>query len=606
MALLFSKDNLEAVPISYEFVYGAATTTWGDRLNSVSPVNSSSELEDGGYRIGDLTAEFIDTDGSLWGSLGHGTSCLGSNFYFSAYVGGTMEFAGFHDATRWQRLNTGNSGTYRVHSGKITKVTRSNRLVKITSKNNMRLLSEMRYNFPFATSSEIWTPLGSYFFKSGNLRSGSYSKSCFNLSDDNKEFSVIAAISTTAVSNAVTTYGDVASRGTETLPAGSGYAFLGSTFIYAVPQYRFSGSYLGTFIGTVDNEEEAVNLGYANVAAAEAAKTFGSYYMINKTRLNARGASFSGSHFLYQQSQLVMEGNPATIFKELLTGAVAYPYFTFASDMDNTGFSELGSFTAFSSFRGDLNPETKLVIGDIKNFMESIGCLFAVTTENKFRPVAYGPKNLVSQSFGSFGTNDVIDSEVSNSIEDFRNRIEYNYDYDPKANSYRKRFGTTLPGWAVDNDRPFIVESKWLRNDNEAQVQTARLITQLRFGIPRYEIDLSLNKLDVEVGSLYVFSDPNTLTSGGTKIVQVVGFDKDFNDSRRVRVTARDGELLTIRRGYAFWGTKTALPGDAGMGTHTAIWSQTLNGFWYEVQGIIYGTAAGINTELFGTKFVYW
>lgn len=92
MAYTLGTANANGVPTSVDFSFNGVAVNWGrDNLYSMSPLSNRSESVDGSYELSDLDVELIDTNGSIWGSLGNGTTAFYKPFSATVYVGGRLE-----------------------------------------------------------------------------------------------------------------------------------------------------------------------------------------------------------------------------------------------------------------------------------------------------------------------------------------------------------------------------------------------------------------------------------------------------------------------------------------------------------------------------------
>lgn len=601
--MLYGTQQLSGLPISYFFTYDGTSVPWAlDRLDSVSPLTNSAEPVDGSYEISDLSITFDDVDGQIWGALGYGTSCLNKEVTFAAKVGGLFALD--------EPYAYGSGQPFNLHTGRITRVTRKSRQVTIASRCKMALLGSMLWNYPiFGEDSNEFNSVGTFYFCDGAFFSVSGAHPdqdpalCkFNMNDSGDEFDAYLAVATTTQSLLSSRYPIAIGRGTVTCPPPQGYHFLGSQFHWDYPMVKLRGTFLGTLFGTIQTDDEAAQFGFNSLAAADAAKVGGSMYQITKTRLSYQGGTLAGSHFMPRIGRLSFSGRPSEIYSELLTGAMVWPYFG-TSDIDGTSLAEFSLVTTYNSFSASIGPDEILAMDALKNFFNSTFSLFSVTPDNTFQIVAYGPKNLLA-TIPSLGSHDIIESETYNDIEDYYNRVQISYGY--FEGTYKKSFGTSLSGWTPSIDRPFLVESKWMNDENEAAVFTTRLLRRYQNSIPRYKLTLPLNHLGIDIGSLYTIQDVD-IRPGliGSKTIQITQYEKDISDSRDVHITGWDADSLYQRRGFAFWDSGTALPAGTGGTLNTAIWGSTLHGLNWYTSGAE-GTAPGINNNIFGTCFSFW
>jgi hypothetical protein len=580
---LFGTGNAFGVPITLAFSYDGVARDWGSTIvHHIEPITNKAESIDGNYQISDLDVEFIDTNGSLWTILGHGTTAFNKSLTLTAYVGGTMDYTN----GRFQLQNTANSATFTVHQGNVTNVVKRNRLVRIKSKNNLRLVADLEWRFPFKDEPIFGTRIGSYFFFQGTNLGSSYKTSAFDITDENEEFDIFAGITGSSIGSLGSSYPSIAGRGTlGLLPT---YHYPGTQFYFDVPRFRLKGSFLGTKQGTINTDEDAFKFGFDGIGAAEAAKTGGSY-ILNRTRLHVQNGSVSEGNRFFLQQRLSLTETPANLFREVLCGHCVNPYFG-TSDIDSVSFADSQKITAYQTFTYDVHPKETKAGDAVKNLLESVNGLFSVNTDNKFEFRAYGPRNL-QQTIGSIGSNHIIEAEQSNDIEDFKNRVVIKYGYSVDSEDFQKTYELKASNWTSASDRPLEISSKWLKVDNEAAILAQRLLTRFNRTVPRVRVTVPLNYAGVGLGSLFHVTDVDSGLDG--KVVELVGYRKDFAEERTVEFDAIDGNSLYNRKGFGYWGPGTVLPGVPVSGTSTFGWGTN-------------GTVNNINGTFYGSCFNWW
>ena len=582
MAYLFGTNTAAGVPVTLGFSFNGSAVDWGStRAYHIEPITNKAESIDGNYQISDLDVEFIDTDGSLWTSLGHGTTAFNKAFSLTAYVGGTMDYTD----GRLKLQNTGNSATFTVHQGKVTNVWKKDRLVRLKSKNNLRLISDLEWRFPYRDAPEIGTRVGTYFFFEGTNLGSHYPNSVFDISEDQEEFDLYSAVATTAIGSLGSSYPSIAGRGT--LGLLSGYHYPGTQFYFDQARYKFKGTFLGTKLGSINTDEEAVRFGFAGVGAAESAKS-GTRYILNRTRLHLSGGTVAeGNRFFFQQ-KLTLTETPAYLFRELIAGHCVSAYFG-TGDIEANSFATSARFTTYQTFSQDIEPKEIKCAGAIKNLLESVYGLFNVNVNNQFEFRAYGPRNL-QQTIGTIGSADIIEAEQSNDIEDYFNRVVLRYGHDVNSGEYQKVYELKTTDWGSSTDRPFELESKWLRVDNEAVIMAKRLLNRFKNTVPKVKFKVPLKYAGVGLGSVFAISDTDSGLS--SKIVELTGYRKDFSEDRTIEFEGADGAVLYNRKGFGYYEDGTT-PGALVSGTSTA--------------GVgTNGTVNNINETYFGSTFVWW
>lgn len=589
---LYGTGNSYGVPVTVHFRYDGTALDWGTtRLYSMSPISNSSQSIDGDYRVSDMDVEFIDTDESVWNRLGHGSTCFGKSFSATAYIGGTMSFESYgpQSQDRLRHLNLNQSATFVIHSGKVTEVNRKNRIARIRSKNNMQLISDLEWTFPFTNFWSDGTNVGSYVFFPVNFGT-TYPNSLFGRNEEGDEFECVAAVATANLSSIGATYPTIAGRGTNGLL--SDYTFPGTQFYLDFPRPVLKGSWLPTVYGTIRTDEEARRYGFENVGRAESARTISgnlATYAVNKTRFKvSNGTLPTGTRYVFQQN-FSMENTPGSLFEQLLTGHCVSPYFT-SSDLDTVALGTSMRVTAYQAFSQVIDPTAKKVSPYLKNLVESVYGNFNISPQNKFVFNAYGPRNL-QDTIQSIGSSDIIDAEVTSSIEDYCTRVKVSFAFDPDSGEFKKTVEKTSAGWSTSNDTLFEIESKWIQNQVEADIFAQRLIRRLSNGVPKVRFTTPLKYAGAELGSLFKVTDADTMLN--EKVVELTGYQKDFLDERTIAWEGMDGDAVYLRKGYGFWMNGTDMPSGNVSGTSTFGWGTS-------------GTQANINTVVYGTMFSWW
>lgn len=586
MPFVFNENTRAGAPIAYTFSYGGAEKSWGSKLMDMSDVSVKAEPLDGKFSVSELRVTLSDTDGSIWGSLGNGTTCLGSSWSATVFIGGTMSEQAYGlNGTRLYRANTGASGTYVVHSGRITDVSRKNRAVTVVSKNAMAQVADLEWRFPVRTDQYIPSyQIGSNFFFSSLEDRTNF----FDFSDDRSGYSVYAYIGT-EVSSIEGAYGTMA-EGRGSLGQVSPNIFPGTQFYFNYTRYLFKGSNLGTYTGSIRDNEAAQRFGYFSQGDAEAAKVGGTY-QINKSRLTLENESanfVNGSFFNFQQAYLDFESTPATLWREMLTGCCVNPLFA-TSTIEPDTFATSVRNTAFQTYGQRVDPKGGKVLPYLKNMIEPLRALFSLDSQNKFRFHTYGPRTYVDV-IGTIGGSEIIDSSMSSSEEDKFNRIVLKYSFGFENGSFNKVVELKATTWSNSNDYPLEMECKWITQENDAIITAQRLVSRFKDGVPRITLDVPLTRLGADIGSLYAINDDDAALS--SRVFEIVGWRKSFVDERLVRLEAWDGDKLYKQKGFAKWEDATSLTAVVS-GTSTSGWGTS-------------GTVNNINTSFFGSYFSWF
>ena len=589
-------NSRNAVPLKLRFRLNGTDISWSQPL-SINGFSNYAESIDGRYRISDLDVSFADPNGSYFATqFGRGTIGFGSSLEVVAYLGGTQEFVSHGLATSIGYLGTTGAQAATLHTGKIFGISYANRSLRIRSKTNLSLVNELKWQFPIAEFPLDFVgggyTIGSLAFMAVNLSTYAYgSESFYNYENGNSkwDFNTYTLSTSYGGGGALSVqYPAMPGRGTVAVNSvffWPGTEASGTNFYDAYRLQKGEGTYFGTYTGTIDTETEAKNYGYSGVTAAEAAKSSGVYH-INKSRLKFNNTDFGP--YVHFASKMRISGKPSDCYKLMMTGAMVTPYFG-TNDLDSTTLNESGTITAFSFFDNTIDFDEEKVIGALKEIVTTTQGLFSVNASNKFEYRAYGPKNL-RNTIPTFGTSQIISSEFNNFEEDYFNRFVIKYGYDFITGEYSNQFERKSIGWGISFDRPLTIESKWLKNPNEAAILADRLRVRYQNTIPRVSFTTNLNQVGLEIGTLVTITDVNSGVTG--KVVQVVGFDKDWTN-KIITFDCLDGESLFQRKGFSYWGTTGTLPGDAVSNSSVSGWGTA-------------GTVANINSSLYGSQFSWW
>ncbi len=586
----YGTNNAWGMPTEVEFSFNGASTPWGTaNLYSMAPLSNKAESVDGSYEISDLDVELIDTNGSIWGSLGHGTTAFNKEFSATVYLGGDMGNTAYGPSSlnRLKKQSNLGAATYYAHQGKIVDVSYKNRMVRIKSQNNLKRISDLEWRFPYHQGNALIPQvLGSYIFYTTNYATFR-PESIYDTNEEGNRFKTTFAVATSSIDGWSVTYPSISGKGT--LGRSPFYFYPGTAFYEAVTLSEFEGTWMDGKTGTINDDDDARRYGFSSAAVANAAGTYVSgTYLINKTRFHMREGTLGGTH-LYPQQNLVLTETPANLFRELVAGHCVTPYFG-TTDIEQSSFATSQRNTVYQTFSQRIDPKGGKVVPYIKDILDSTFGVFSVTTGNQFEYRAYGPRNL-NQAIGSINGTDILESSVSNNIKDAKNRVVLKYNYSPDSGGYNKQIEQKGTPWSGTTDEPFVVESKWLQDDNEARLFAKRLLARYGNTIPHVEVRVPLKYAGAGLGSLYSITDPDSGLVA--KTFEITEYSKDFTEGRDITFRGIDGDSIYNRRGFGFWMAGTLIPSGVVSGTSTLGWGTS-------------GTQANINTAVFGSMFSWW
>lgn len=601
MAYTYGTENANGVPINVAFTFDGTEVSWGrDNLESMAPLTNRSESIDGDYEISDLNITLIDTDGAIWNALGNGTTWMNKDFSATVYVGGQMGFNtyGPNGAKKLVLQDLFSSGTYPVHNGRVREVAKHNRMVRIKSRNNLAAIKDLEWRFPFTNYLLIAANYGvtpvtygsNVFYDNFNIGTR-FPNSLNDIENDGDKYTVYVAANPSVTNDYMTVkYPFIDFRSQPGLE--DGYIYPGTQFYFDCPRVKMDGSWLGTRVGTINSQSDADAFGFPSVAAAEAVKIAGAgggTYILNRTRLTPAAGTVPVSNRFYLQQNLTLNGNPADLFKKLLSAHCVTPLFG-TSDIDPSTLATSRRVTQFLNFEQRIDPKGGKVSPYIKDLIRSIYGAFNVNTANKFEFRAYGPKNL-NVPIGTLDATTVLDCDYSNDFETFKNRILVKYGYSFGSGTFTKEYEAKGISWSGSTDNTLTLESNWLRDEKEVKNLTHRLIRRFENGVPRISVTVPLKHVGAEIGSLFRVTDPDSGLDG--KVIEVTQYSKDISDDRKVVLSGVDGDILYNRKGYGYWMGGLVLPSGPVSGTSTGGCGTA-------------GTVANINMSIYGSQFVWW
>ena len=580
----FGSATPSGVPIQFTISYDGTVRDWGSsRLMSLSNFSNESDSVENSYRLNSLGCQLIDTDGVVWGALGGGTSCLRKGITVVAHVGGTTTNTTAFDGVRVP-YTFGTQGAYTatVFTGKITSVSRSNRVVKLQGENLLRQLSKMKWLPPVTDDGWAFTRIGSFLFIDQASISGELFNK-FNVSAEGDGWDCVGYDTSGLAGNAADTYPGDTSRVVGTDWFASHNQILGTQFYLNYPRVKFKGSTLGTYDGTITDTVRANSLGFWNLGDAEAAivrSSQGTYYPINKYRLTCAGTALIGTSFNFEGT-FRLGGNPGTIYEWLAASRIVEPFFS-GTDINSAVLDFSKQVLPSSYVERTFLPDDDLPFEAMKDLFQSTQTLFNVNNSNLMEFRVYGPVDLTSTP-DELAAGEVVDADVSNQVYDYTNRVVYRYDYDHESDTFAKELEIKSSNWSRPTDEVREVESKWVHSHVEAKIFSDRLMARFLNSRPKIQLTTSLKNLKYNIGTVLTLNDADSFGTG--KLAVVTGQSLDFGENT-LTLTAEDGDALYRQRGYARF--------DSIGGTVTGT---SKSGF---ATG---GTVLNINTTRYGSVF---
>jgi hypothetical protein len=572
-------------PVQFTIAYDGTTKDWGSsRLLSIGDYSNESDSLDNSYKIGALSCQLIDTDGSIWSEFGSGTNCLRKSFSVLAHIGGTTSYRTDIDgATTPYVFGTQGAYTATVFTGRVSQVSRSNRVVKVTGENIMRTLSRMKWQPPVSEQGLETTKYGSFYFFQSSVPAALNRR---NVTPDGGFDCYGYDVGTDFGGNLSSSYPPISGRFVNSDWYSAYNTIPGTQFYYDFTRLKFGGTLLGTYFGTVTSTEEAYSLGYPSLAEAEAdvvRSSAGTYYPRNMYRLENKGTVTVGT-IIHTEGTFALQGGPGTLFTWLTTSRLVEPFFS-GTDINSAVTDFTNQVVPSYTFSRIFDDTEDMPFDTMKDLFQSTQALFSVNSANQFEFRAYGPVDL-SVTPPSIPAGDILDASIAVEIEEYANRVVFRYAYDPVSDDFGKNLEVTSPTWTREIDEVREVESKWIHSHIDAEISANRLLGRYSKGRPRIEINTPLNNLKYGIGTVLTLTDTDSF--GSARLSVVTGYSYQFEE-RKMTLIAEDGEALYRQRGYARF--------DSIGGTVTGT---SKSGFSAS------GTVHNINSTLYGSIFRFF
>jgi len=572
MVMTVGTDSKQAVPVSYTFSFNGSPVDWGnEKLYKIKNLANSSEPINKKRKISDLNVTFIDMDGSIWESLGGGTTAFNKKFDCNTLIGGQLVEESTDVGDRFVLASTTGANEYTVFQGNVSEVFREKNKVTIQAQNIFRHLKELRWQQPIMGTAGTLSNLTGSTADSDLLEYDWLLNECgWGESEDRSSFRFNAVIGDVGGIDLTEYQGtglyDTSSNGVQPMlssTSGGTYQFTDTPFYiqYPIVEMKYRNSKVEWLSGANDDK----------------------------------------ARFIYPLKKIRLAGDPVAVLRHCLFGKMVTDYLNDSTDKGDT-FDEAQRLTAYKFYDQTIFPEDDLVLPFIDNALETEESSFYVSNNNKFEIEPYGPKNL-SEDIQEIGTSELVDSSTSNTIHDYYNRYELKFNYSFDNNTFLNIIGGTQDDWTILNDVPLYIESKWINNGNQAKITLDRIKARYKNTIPKVSFTTTLNKTGVDVGALVKVTDPDS--SLATTIVQVTKYSKGFSSSKKIMFEGLNGETLFRQRGYAKWEGDDDLDASVS-GTSVGGWGTMFNRSGTKPFSGNDGTIHNINESLYGSVFVHW
>jgi hypothetical protein len=561
---------MQGVAIDYNIAFNGVDQYWGtDSMKSVSSSRYEAESRDSRLNVPSFRASIYDPVGQMWDLFGHGTTAFNKDIVVGVKIGGTYDDIETSSGTFFGRVSTYGADEYTLHTGKIKRVSKKNRIVSFESRNNMHIIKDLAWQLPIDAVSV--TP--------GALTSGTRTE----------------VTSINPLSKYDTVYSVADSIGT----------YKGKVSAYASKSTLNLVNYLGTGHETSD-VSVGIDAGYILLDTKFRNET--ELVEFNYTEIQGVGtfidwpgeADNTVTDFYWVQSSMGISGDPVNVLRHFISGKFVSDFFIDGSDVDAASFNNSAKNYSFSTFSGTLTAKTdegEGLFSDIQDIITSTASLFFVDEVNKINLVTYGPRDLHNDLDILTGT-DLTEVGVSNEIEDSYNKTTIKYAYSRDDSKFTRTSSIQADDWSGTDNRELVIESKWMTSRVEAEIINQRLFNRYKNTLPRIEFKTTLSELGRGIGDLVRITDFDSGLS--EKVVQVNAYNADVMNNKIVSYSGIDGESLFLQNGYSHWEDEGDLEGTVS-GTSTSGWA-----YGGIQSGLSNGTTPGINEDIYGTAFKWW
>jgi len=565
----FGTDTRWGAPTAFQFTYDGAVQSWGtENLLSINDISNQADPIDGKIQVSDMTLRLIDPDGSIWTALGAGTTCFGKDVTGTVYVGGLMEEEDISGELGPRFKKTSEAGAWEstVHVGKVTNASKSNDIVEIRSENKFNLLDLVKWNHPVTTTpGDLAGHGGGTAVISGITEASLAANNAYYDGDGTYIWASLADTAVTLANFAGTGIYDT-SQGTGINSfLASGYSFVDDQFYDEYPKVKFALT-AGLRIKWPDGTAQTSKLK------------------------------------IYPLQRMNIVGDPTAVLRHCLFGSMVSSYYNQDADMGQASFEKAAEVTAFQVFDQFVDPGEDKVLDYITEINQVSSALFFASADSKFQFHPYGPKN-VQADLDVLGSNEIISASFTNDIKDYYNKVSIEYNWDLISDQFLDKWFGTQSDWSKANDRPLEISSQWLKNSNQARNTGKRLLERFKQTSPKVHFTTTMASAGRELGSLVKVRDSQAWS--GSKIVQLVDYNKSFSNSNTVDFTGYDGDALFLKKGYAQWEDANDLTALTS-GTSTAGWGTLFD----QTAGSPFtgdnGTCLNINEDYYGTVFNFW
>jgi hypothetical protein len=544
--------------------------------------------------------------------MGHGTGAFNLPVALTVTVGGDYAVSKRVNGTSFGFIGTTGGNQFNLHQGSVVSITKKKNLITIRSENKLNKIKNLQWQMPIRTTSgaggnNLYQFYGSYAFFNMTAQDtarhwGTLKDNClFNLENEDTKGDFYGHNTETFTNSNHLGTGlyDTSGNGIDDYLASS-FTHVDTAFHQENPVKRFKGTYFSSLIGTINTEDSAKKYGYNTLADADTNNgadnpgTDTGTYDINLIRIQAGDDLIPAQDDMWESQLIRLTGDPVAVARHCLFGVMVSDFLDSTTDMGDT-FADSQPSVAFETYDQVIDPSKRSVSSYIEDAVGMTSSIFFVNTDNKFEMSVYAPQDL-SQSLDFIGTNEITESSYKNNINDFHNRVTLKYSYSFEKREHTKEITGTFGDWGLLNDNPLKIESGWIKNDNQAQNFVSRQLSRAKNTSPEITVDMTLQGAGRELGSLITIEDPDSFS--GTKVVQIVGYKKDFGNSRKVSLRCLDGESLYRKRSYGRWT-------DGTLGE--AVGTDSIGGWGDAALGGAVGTVNNIGTDFYdGTHFVWW
>lgn len=335
---------------------------------------------------------------------------------------------------------------------------------------------------------------------------------------------------------------------------------------------------------------------------------------------------YNQTTFLYNRDTLSFSGVPSDIIYEMLCNSgdslgranIWTPYQTTEYLCKGTG--GILQLNMEGTITDDKKGAVTRAIFDLckvtmADFYVSVNSTPGSDPPGTFTYDVWSPRKFWEESFATYTEGSyILDGfKFSESVDDVWSGVSISYAYDDALGTYTGNVKRTVDIDYNSLDKIKEFETTWCNNSSEAQVLCDRWAAYYKYSSPEIEIPLTPDAYGIaQRDGLLITHRAGSVTD---RMFEVRSYSKNFQ-SDKVQVTARDMEIFSNQRGYAWWGKADG--GGDGDSLLDQVSATSCSGWGYDYGAALTnpcptipnsegtGTVFYVNTSRHGTTFVWW